>query len=204
MLISYWKVLLFLTILGLSSSFSSCSILQADYDWNQVHEVDEEERIERVERVEKVEEVEKAEEVVGKVEKESRLSKDERLRQDVLHYAKKYVGSRYRYGGTDPKSGFDCSGFTYYVMKEFDVNLSRTSRSQETNGKSIKLNAVQPGDLVFFRRSKRSNVFHVALVLSNSRKGLEVIHSTNRGVVIDNISENDYWKPKLSSARSVL
>ena len=89
-------------------------------------------------------------------------------------------------------------------MKKFDVTLSRTSRSQETNGTSIRLNAVQAGDLVFFRRSKRSTVFHVALVVSNSREGLQVIHSTNRGVVIDNISQNDYWKPKLSSARSVL
>jgi hypothetical protein len=44
----------------------------------------------------------------------------------------------------------------------------------------------------------------VALVVANDRQGMQVIHSTSRGVVIDNVSESDYWRPKVSSARRVL
>lgn len=137
--------------------------------------------------------------------KNSKISKSEghSIRDDVLQFAQKHVGTKYLYGGKDPK-GFDCSGFTYYVLRKFDIPVDRTSRSQELNGKSIRLKEVQPGDLVFFRRSPIGSVFHVALVKSNTRKGLEVIHSTSRGVVVENISTSSYWKPKLSSARTVI
>ena len=129
--------------------------------------------------------------------------KDISIRDDVLKFAQKHVGTKYLYGGKDPK-GFDCSGFTYYVLRKFDIPVDRTSRSQELNGKSIRLKEVRAGDLVFFRRSPVGRVFHVALVKSNTREGLEVIHSTSRGVVVENISRSSYWKPKLSSARTVI
>ena len=51
MLTSYWKTLLFLILVG--CSFSSCSILQADYDWNQVEKVEEIEKVEKPERVDR-------------------------------------------------------------------------------------------------------------------------------------------------------
>jgi cell wall-associated NlpC family hydrolase len=137
--------------------------------------------------------------------KDSKATKDKdiSIREDVLKFAQKHVGTKYLYGGKDPK-GFDCSGFTYYVLRKFDIPVDRTSRSQELNGKSIRLKEVQAGDLVFFRRSPIGSVFHVALVKSNTREGLEVIHSTSRGVVVENISRSSYWKPKLSSARTVI
>lgn len=125
------------------------------------------------------------------------------LRKDVVQYAKQFLGTRYIYAGKDPR-GFDCSGFTRYVMKEFDVSLSASSRMQEDQGKSVSVSKAKAGDLIFFRREKRGRVFHVAMVVSNSREGLKVIHSTNRGVVIDNLSKNSYWKPKISTAREVL
>lgn len=131
-------------------------------------------------------------------------AKDMKLRQDVVSYAKKQLGTRYKYAGRSPRQGFDCSGFTHYVLKNFEVNLSTTSRAQEREGKSIKLSEAKSGDLIFFRRSRKGAVFHVALVVSNDRKGLKVIHSTSRGVVIDNLSSSKYWKPKISTARDVL
>ncbi|MEZ5039995.1 MAG: NlpC/P60 family protein [Saprospiraceae bacterium] len=130
-------------------------------------------------------------------------TREERLRKEVISYAKQYVGTSYKYAGRDPK-GFDCSGFTSYVMKKFDVGLSPSSRAQENQGKSIAVSQAQAGDLIFFRREKKGSVFHVALVVDNGREGLKVIHSTNRGVVVDNISNNTYWKPKISTARRVL
>ena len=133
----------------------------------------------------------------------SHLSKEQRLRQDVVRYAKEQLGTKYRYGGDTPK-GFDCSGFTSYVMNHFNITLSRSSRYQAQEGKKIDVRNVQAGDLVFYKRSKAGKVFHVSMVIENNRKGIQVIHSTSRGVVIDNISESSYWSPKLSSARDVI
>ncbi len=134
-----------------------------------------------------------------------RVSDNEKeLRESVVAYAKRQLGVKYKYAGNTPQTGFDCSGFTCYVMKEFDVALPRTSRTQADEGKKVDLREGQPGDLIFFKRSKTSSVFHVAIVYANDRKGLQVIHSTSRGVVIDNISESDYWQPKIFTIRKVL
>ncbi len=126
------------------------------------------------------------------------------LRNDIVGYAREYVGARYKYAGKDPKTGFDCSGFTHFVMKKFDIKLSSSSRDQERQGEKIKVEVVKPGDLIFFRRSKSGPVFHVAMVVSKDARSLKVIHSTSRGVVIDNIYDSKYWKPKISSARDVI
>ena len=126
------------------------------------------------------------------------------IRSEVVAFAKKHIGAKYKYAGRTPK-GFDCSGFTCYVMKEVGVDLTPISREQEGEGRKIEVNAVKPGDLLFFRRKKNASVFHVALVVSNDRNGISMIHSTNtRGVVIDNLQNNSYWKSKIVTARSVL
>ncbi len=137
------------------------------------------------------------------VKEDVRLSKEDKLRRDITNYAKEQLGASYRYAGRDPR-GFDCSGFTHYVLEEFDIEVSTSSRTQANEGKKISLDEVKSGDLIFFKRSKAGRVFHVAMVVTNSRDGIEVIHSTSRGVVIDNISKSKYWKPKMSSARDVV
>ena len=125
------------------------------------------------------------------------------LRQQAVDYAKTYLGTKYKLGGTSPKTGFDCSGFTSYIMRHVDIGLSRTSQAQESNGKKVRLKKVQPGDLIFYRRTPLGKVFHVSMVVANKEDGIYVIHSTSRGVVIDNVTKSSYWSPKISSARSV-
>ena len=131
------------------------------------------------------------------------LSREDKLRRDVVAFAEEQEGSSYRYAGRDPR-GFDCSGFTHYVMKKFDISLTTSSKSQATEGAKISVKEAKPGDLIFFKRSAAGRVFHVALVVSNTRSGLRVIHSTSRGVVLDNLTTSKYWKPKISSARDVI
>ncbi|MFK7934040.1 MAG: C40 family peptidase [Saprospiraceae bacterium] len=128
---------------------------------------------------------------------------ESQLRADVVRYAKKQLGAKYKYAGRSPQ-GFDCSGFTMYVLQEFDVDIPSGSYAQEEQGSKLNINQVAPGDLIFFRREKKGRVFHVAMVVENDADGLKVIHSTNRGVVIDNISNNSYWQPKISTARDVI
>ncbi|HMN90370.1 MAG TPA: C40 family peptidase [Saprospiraceae bacterium] len=127
-----------------------------------------------------------------------------KLRKEIVNYAQQYQGVRYRAAGKNPKDGFDCSGFTSYVMNQFDIRLSASSQTQAKQGKFKTIDKVEPGDLIFFRRSPKDSIFHVALVVSNNRKSLQVIHSTSRGVVIDDILASEYWRPKIDSARDVV
>lgn len=132
-----------------------------------------------------------------------KVNRESTLRKDIVRYAKKQLGAKYKYAGKNP-SGFDCSGFTMYVMKKFDIALSGGSSAQEGNGQKIAIKDTKAGDLIFFRRTKKGRVFHVAMVISHDREGIQVIHSTSRGVVIDNISQSSYWNPKISTARRVI
>ncbi len=131
-------------------------------------------------------------------------SKEAALRRDIVDYAQRFEGRNYLYAGKNP-SGFDCSGFTYFVMKEYGVSLSPSAKDQATQGRSIPVSKAMPGDLVFFRRSASEPVFHVSLVVENDGKSLRVIHSTtSRGVIQEDLLASSYWKPKIYAARDVI
>jgi len=132
-------------------------------------------------------------------------SKEMAFRNDIISYAMKYQGIDYCTAGKNPKTGFDCSGFTSYVMNYFDLDVSASSQAQSKQGISKSLNEVEPGDLIFFRRKASDPIFHVAMVVSYNRKSLRVIHSTtSRGVIIDDILASSYWRPKIDSARDIV
>ena len=141
--------------------------------------------------------------IVSAPKKKTEEDKEMRIRRDISGYAQNFIGTNYKSAGNSPRSGFDCSGFTCYVMKEFEVDLERTSSGQSQMGKRVKVADAQPGDLVYFAKGGR--VFHVSLVVANSSEGIEVVHATSsRGVVRENISTSSYWKPKIKGVRNVL
>ncbi len=126
------------------------------------------------------------------------------LRNNLVKKGKKQVGTKYKYAGKQPRTGFDCSGFTSYVYKEHELSLSPSSKTQGKQGAKIPLKQAQPGDLVFFSRNRRT-IFHVAMVVSNNSEGITVVHSTSsKGVIIQNISKSKYWKPKILFARDII
>lgn len=126
------------------------------------------------------------------------------VRGTVLSEAKKYLGLKYIWGGTTPK-GFDCSGFTSYVLAQKGVGVARSSRYQAKQGKAVDLSNAKTGDLVFFSKfGKGGRVTHVALVVDNKEDGVYIIHSTRRGIVVDNLSESNYWRPKILYAKDVI
>lgn len=124
------------------------------------------------------------------------------LRKDMVKFSKKFLGTPYKYGGKKPKTGFDCSGLTNYIYQNFGMQLSAASRYQAKDGKKVSTRFALPGDLLIFGSKGRIN--HVAMIVQNDKKGLFVIHSTNRGVVIDNVLESKYWKSKMMYARKVV
>lgn len=127
---------------------------------------------------------------------ENTSKSDKKIREHIVEEAKKYIGTPYRYGGTTAK-GFDCSGYTQYVMAKNNVSIPRTSIAQATSYKKIKTTEAKPGDLVFFGSSK-NKISHVGIVTSQPGQELTMIHaSTSRGVMISIIKNDPYWSARL-------
>ena len=117
-------------------------------------------------------------------------------RDNIISYAKDYIGIPYLYGGNS-KKGFDCSGFTQYIMRHHGYNLPRTAQSQGDTYSKIKSSEARKGDLVFFGSSKK-NISHVGIVSSEKGSSISMIHaSSSKGIMISNIENNSYWTPKI-------
>jgi cell wall-associated NlpC family hydrolase len=97
---------------------------------------------------------------------------------DVLAYASEFIGIPYRWGGTSPSTGFDCSGFTQYVYGHFGISIGRTTGSQIGNGVQVSRSNLKPGDLVFF--GNNNNPHHTGIYVGNN----SYIHSPRTGDVI--------------------
>ena len=115
---------------------------------------------------------------------------------DVVSFAKQYLGTRYAYGGSSP-SGFDCSGFTMYVYKNFGYSLPHTATGQWQSGYGTRIyniSELQPGDLVFFCDPSRSNgkaCSHPGIYVG----GGQHIHSSSSrsgGVIISDLTSGYY------------
>jgi hypothetical protein len=120
------------------------------------------------------------------------------FRSEVIEYGQQYLGLPYIYGSSSPETGgFDCSGFTSYVFTHFNISVSRSACTQSAECRSIHKEEAQPGDLIFFRRSARSRVHHVAMVYSNDETGIQIIHScSSRGITIESLEKSAYWMKK--------
>jgi cell wall-associated NlpC family hydrolase len=99
----------------------------------------------------------------------------------LLDYAKTALGVPYVWGGTNMKSGVDCSGFVQAVYRKFGVTLPRISFQQATAGKRISLKSLKPGDLVAWDNSSRnSGADHIAIYVGNG----QVIAAPHTGTVV--------------------
>lgn len=110
----------------------------------------------------------------------------------VINTAKNLVGTKYAWGGSSP-SGFDCSGFIYYVFKQAGHSISRTSAEGYYN-RSYFINNPQPGDLVFFKNTYKKGISHLGIYVG----GGQFVHAGSNGVEISSLS-NSYWKSKFDS-----
>lgn len=116
-------------------------------------------------------------------------------REDMVDYAKKQLGVPYEWAGEDP-GGFDCSGFTSYVMKEFKKDIPRRAEDQYKASKKIRQSNAQKGDLVFFNNG--SGVSHVGMIVSEKGAPLVMIHaSSSKGIIITEIETSEYWLKRL-------
>lgn len=118
-------------------------------------------------------------------------------RKRVVWSARKQLRKKYRWGGTSPKTGFDCSGLMQYVYKSIRVDIPRTAKAQYKHTKRIPLSKLQAGDLIFFHtRRTRTRVNHVGLYLGNNK----FIHAPRRGKRVSVANLNKYWLRKVVGA----
>lgn len=126
----------------------------------------------------------------------------------TLRTARSLIGVHYDWGGTSPKTGFDCSGFIQYIFGLHGIHLPRTASAQAEVGKHVQLNKLRPGDLLFFTNTYANHlankVTHVALYIGNG----DVIESSsvhNEGVVVlRNLMQDPWYKSRYYGARDVM
>lgn len=119
--------------------------------------------------------------------------------QEIADYALQFKGYRYVHGGSSP-SGFDCSGFTQYVMRACGYSINRTATAQLSNGYAVGRSELKPGDLVFFERTYNVDapVSHVGIYVGND----QFIHSGNSGVAIASLN-SEYYASRYVTARRI-
>lgn len=124
--------------------------------------------------------------------------------ENIIDEAKKYKGTRYKYGGTT-KRGMDCSGLVNVAFQEENIFLPRTTGALSSHGDWIDVKDLREGDLVFFATRKNSrDVNHVGIVTKSRPGHVEFIHSTtSAGVIISNLAER-YWYLAYVQGRRVL
>lgn len=111
---------------------------------------------------------------------------------DLLMSAMGLLGVSYRFGGSNPASGLDCSGFIQYIFREaMNVNLPRTSAAMSEVGIPVEKSNLKPGDLVFFARAGR-RVGHVGMYIGDGK----FIHAprTGKSIEIQNLNKAYYVK----------
>ena len=120
----------------------------------------------------------------------------------VINTARSYTGTPYRYGGTS-KRGMDCSGLLCVSYQKAGLNIPRTSAEQSKFGKPVKMNELQPGDLVFFSKKKgRKKITHVGMVTTVKKgKDIQFIHSSTKLGVVENNLLSDYYRGIFVKAR---
>jgi len=109
--------------------------------------------------------------------------------QAIVDTGMQYLGVHYVYGGASP-SGFDCSGFVYYVYKQNGYTINRTAASQLNNGVEIDKNGLQAGDIVVFNNGSGGSIGHSGIYIGDNK----FIHSSSGAgsVVISSLSDNYY------------
>ncbi|MEG0906276.1 MAG: NlpC/P60 family protein [Cellulosilyticaceae bacterium] len=117
--------------------------------------------------------------------------------EEVVAYARQFLGNPYVYGGNSLTKGVDCSGFTSQIYKNFGIQLQRSSGSQyASNGYKVTKSEIKQGDLVFYGNNGVIN--HVAIYAGNN----EIIHANDAKTGIK-MSKLEYGKPMIGIKRII-
>ena len=118
----------------------------------------------------------------------------------IVSKAKEFLGTPYVYGGSSP-SGFDCSGFVYYVFRQCGYSVTRTASTQNGDGTYVSRSDLQPGDIIIFYNSAKTGIGHSGIYIGDG----EFIHASSGGgkVMISSLSST-YYDTRFYSARRIV
>ncbi len=123
------------------------------------------------------------------------------VRRRLVDTAREFIGVPYKWGGSSPESGFDCSGLTMVVYRHNGLNLPRVAARQYRTGTPVHRNSLQKGDLVFFDTRGSGKVTHVGLYIGNGR----FIHAPSSGRDVTRASlSSPYFRSRYLGARTYL
>lgn len=139
--------------------------------------------------------------------KSETYSKSETNSETLIDFAKSMLGIRYRYATSNPKLGFDCSGFVSYVFSNFGFKVPRSSREFSGAGKETTLENAKVGDVLIFTgsNSRVRRIGHVGIVYSVDDKGIKFIHASSgkaRGVTITEL--NGHYRTRFMKIVSII
>ncbi|RZJ75758.1 MAG: NlpC/P60 family protein [Flavobacterium sp.] len=125
----------------------------------------------------------------------------------LIDFAKSMLGIPYRYATSNPKVGFDCSGFVSYVFSNFGFKVPRSSREFSAAGKETTIENAKVGDVLIFTgsNSKIRRIGHVGIVYSIDDSGIKFIHASSgksHGVTITEF--NGHYKNRFMKIVSIL
>jgi cell wall-associated NlpC family hydrolase len=123
------------------------------------------------------------------------------IREQIVNRAFSFLGLPYRWGGTRPEEGFDCSGLTMAVYHLVGLNLPHSSHSQYIGGNPVSRKDLKKGDLVFFRSSREGRISHVGIYTGNG----DFVHAPgkNQSIRVDSLSDR-YFQHRFAGARTYI
>jgi cell wall-associated NlpC family hydrolase len=115
----------------------------------------------------------------------------------IIGLAQSQVGARYTWAGVSPSTGFDCSGFVYWVFNSIGFNMPRTMDDQLASGRRIPIDQLRPGDVVFFADTYTPGLSHDGIYLGDG----QFIHAVDEsvGVAVTRLN-SAYWADKFYAA----
>lgn len=119
----------------------------------------------------------------------------------VIRTARLMIGAPYKWGGSSPDTGFDCSGLVWFSYHQNGIHLPRVSWQQFNAGTPVKKGTLRPGDLIFHKVDKKGKSLHVGIVTDRG----SFVHSPSSGKrVMESSLVNTYWKKHYLGARRIL
>ena len=122
-------------------------------------------------------------------------------REDLVDFAKQYIGTSYSFACATPEEGFDCSGFLYYVYSHFGYEVPRSSKEYEFFGKEIPIEEAKKGDLLLFSPTENDasheKIGHIGILINKKGMASDFIHSSSgkaNGVTISSLGSHHYTK----------